>query len=88
MTLTGAQAPWDNVPVIGVVSDARADGQWRHTTVDLLAGLREANPALSNAVVSQVVISPSRESYALCGVCGIVYGTCYWIDIFRIGSAG
>lgn len=88
VTLTGAQAPWDNVPVIGVVSDARADGQWRHTTVDLLAGLREANPALSNAVVSQVVISPPWESYALCGVGGNVYGTSYWIDNFRIGPAG
>lgn len=85
--LTGEQIPQDNVPVIGAVGNARADGKWHHARVDLLAGLREADPSLSNATVTRIVLSPPWESYSLCGIGGNLYGASYWIDNFRIGPA-
>lgn len=85
--LTGEQAPWDDVPVIAGVPQVRADGRWHHARVDLLAGLEEIDADLPPATVTQVVLSPPWESYALCGIGGNGWGTRYWIDNFRIGSS-
>ena len=87
IALTGEQAAWDKVPVIAEVADASDDGKWHHAQIDVLAALQAANPSLSNATVSQIVLSPPWESYALCGIGGNTLGTSYWIDNFRIGPA-
>ncbi|MGI5818486.1 MAG: hypothetical protein ACOX9R_10380 [Armatimonadota bacterium] len=87
VTLAEEQAPWDDVPVIGRVADLRADGEWHHARVDLLAGLNDAGPLRSTSRVTQVVFSPAWESYARCGIGGNARGATYWIDNFRIGPA-
>lgn len=85
VTLSGEQMPWDDVPVIGEVTDVMADGRWHHAQVNLLQGLQELDPALSSAEVTQVVFSAPWESYVQCGIGGNVLGARYWIDNFRVG---
>jgi len=53
-------APRDG-KAIGVVSDAAADGQWRHASIDLRKVVLAANPNLPVRIINKVILSAHGE---------------------------